>query len=170
MFWHHECRKFAKFKSGILKSGQNAAGICPFFYGAFVHHGFALFFDANSLERQNSERAHGKRKIAQLKRQQFLSLDSQSIRADKDNASFEIVALFPSPHRRWKIAAISKLALSTQNRSCTDCTLFPCLPEDRSLEKNSKQEGIFFIAWHRKNWDFRGLFVRGGKAVSMHKI
>ena len=87
-------------KVAFLKSGQNAAGICPFFYGAFVHHGFALFFDANSLERQNSERAHGKRKIAQLKRQQFLSLDSQSIRADKDNASFEIVALLPSPPRR----------------------------------------------------------------------
>ena len=31
-------------------------------------------------ERQHSEQAHGKRKVAQLKRQQFLSLDSQSIR------------------------------------------------------------------------------------------
>ena len=38
---------------------------------------FFLFFDANSLDRQHSERAHGKRKVAQLK--QFFSLDSQSI-------------------------------------------------------------------------------------------
>ena len=37
------------------------------------------FFHANSLDIQHSERAHGKRKVAQLKRQQFLSLDSQSI-------------------------------------------------------------------------------------------
>ena len=39
---------------------------------------FFLFFNANSLERQHNERVHGKRKVAQLKRQQFLSLDSQS--------------------------------------------------------------------------------------------
>ena len=38
-----------------------------------------LFFDANSLDRQHSERAHAKRKVSQLKRQQFLFLDSQSI-------------------------------------------------------------------------------------------
>ena len=38
-----------------------------------------LFFDANSLERQHIERAHGKRKVAQLKRQRFLSLESQSV-------------------------------------------------------------------------------------------
>ena len=40
---------------------------------------FFLFLDANSLERQQSEQANGKRKVAQLKWQQFLSLDSQSI-------------------------------------------------------------------------------------------
>ena len=38
---------------------------------------FFLFFDANSLERQHSKRTHDKPKVAQLKRQQFLSLDSQ---------------------------------------------------------------------------------------------
>ena len=30
------------------------------------------FFDANSLDRKHSERAHGKRKGAQMERQQFL--------------------------------------------------------------------------------------------------
>ena len=40
-----------------------------------------MFSDANFLDRQHthSEQAHGKRKGAHLKRQQFLSLDSQSI-------------------------------------------------------------------------------------------
>ena len=40
---------------------------------------FLPFFHANSIDRQHSDRGHGKRKAAQLKRQQFLSLDSQSI-------------------------------------------------------------------------------------------
>ena len=40
---------------------------------------FFPFFYANSLERQHSERAHGKRKIVLFKRQQCLSIDSQSI-------------------------------------------------------------------------------------------
>ena len=39
-----------------------------------------LFFDANISDRQHSEQGHGKRKVAQMKRQQFLSLDSQSIK------------------------------------------------------------------------------------------
>ena len=38
----------------------------------------SFFFDANSVERQHSEQVHGKRKVAQLKRQQFISLDSQN--------------------------------------------------------------------------------------------
>ena len=38
-----------------------------------------LFFDAKSLDRQHSMRSHCKRKVVQLKRQQFLFLDSQII-------------------------------------------------------------------------------------------
>ena len=40
---------------------------------------FFLFSNVNSLGRQHSERAHGERNVAQLKRQQILSLDSQNI-------------------------------------------------------------------------------------------
>ena len=40
---------------------------------------FFFFFHADSLERQQSERAYGKRKVEQLKRQQFHSLESQSM-------------------------------------------------------------------------------------------
>ena len=62
----------------ILKSGSAISNLllslhCPF-------KNFFLFFDANYLDRQHSKRAHGERKVAQQKRQQFISLDSQSIR------------------------------------------------------------------------------------------
>ena len=58
---------------------------------------FFLFFDANSLDRQYSERGHGNRKVAQFKIQQFHSLDSQGIHlqarkevfADIRNAKFK---------------------------------------------------------------------------------
>ena len=61
----------------ILKSDSAISNLlfslhCPF-------QNFFLFFDANYLDRQKTERAHGKRKVAQLKRHHFLALDSQSI-------------------------------------------------------------------------------------------
>ena len=40
---------------------------------------FLPFFGLSFLNGQRSETIHDKRKVAQLKRQQFLSLDSQSI-------------------------------------------------------------------------------------------
>ena len=54
-------------------------------YQGFAHFNVHLrivcpFFDVNSLDRQHSVRAHGERKVAQLKRQQFLSLDSHIIK------------------------------------------------------------------------------------------
>ena len=44
---------------------------------------FFLFSYANYLDRQHSEQDQGKRKVAQLRRQQFLSLDSQSMKEKK---------------------------------------------------------------------------------------
>ena len=65
---------------------------------SFINNGFAhftvhlrisSFFHANSLERQHGEQAHGKRKLPQLKRQQFLSLDSQSSSVHVEGNIFE---------------------------------------------------------------------------------
>ena len=41
-----------------------------------LHFPSKNFFDANSLDRHQSKRGHGKQKVAQMKRQQLLSLDS----------------------------------------------------------------------------------------------
>ena len=60
---------------------------CPF-------QNFFIFFDANSLDRQQSEQVHDKQMVAQLKRQQFLSLDSQSI-------SKEVKVLKPEIWADW---------------------------------------------------------------------
>ena len=82
--WKYLGLSFLNYCSGYLRKEATVISIVLlFFYHWFaqitVHLEFLPFFNANSLERQHSERAHGKRKVAQLKRQQFLSLDSQSI-------------------------------------------------------------------------------------------
>ena len=90
---------------------------------------FFLFFYTNSLDRQYSERANSKRKVAQLKRQQFHSLDSQSNSLLKGCVfydswtipyitQFNMVHIFytaPSPQclisRRWGRRSVWKVAL-----------------------------------------------------------
>ena len=57
--------------------------VLPFIYRGLAHFTVHLrissFFYESLLNGQQSETIHNKRKAAQLKRQQFLSLDSQSI-------------------------------------------------------------------------------------------
>ena len=79
------------FCSGYLQKEATVIPIIlPFVYHGFTHFTVHLrissfffavhpFFDESSLNGQRSETIHNKRKVVQLKRQQFLSLDSQSI-------------------------------------------------------------------------------------------
>ena len=65
---------------------------CPF-------KNFFLFFDVNSLERHRSEQAYGKRKVAQLKGQQVLSLDTQSINDFKKVWQIRFISIDNNRHR-----------------------------------------------------------------------
>ena len=68
--------------SGYLwKEATVISIVLPFVYHVLAHFTVHLkiYFSFFQLERHHSEQAYGKRKVAQLKGQQFLSLDSQSI-------------------------------------------------------------------------------------------
>ena len=73
MLWLSKERKCCHFNGATFRLRWVHSLNCP-------SNNLLLFFYAKSLDRQHSKQAHHKRKVAQLKRQQLLSLDSQNIR------------------------------------------------------------------------------------------
>ena len=72
MLWLSTKRSICHFNCATFRLPRVRSLHCP-------SKNFFFFFNANPLDRQHSQQVHGKRKGAQMKRQQFLSLDSQSI-------------------------------------------------------------------------------------------
>ena len=119
---------------------------------------FLLFFDANSLEIQYSERAHGKRKVAQLKRQQFLSLDSQS-KSICPLATFFLAWLVQAYFFLWLILPLFKASLrfwQVRTPFVLCCHLNVRVSQKKDTEQKSNicspNQLLLLIKWRSTDW------------------
>ena len=96
--------------------------VLPFVYHGFAHFTVHLrisssFIDANSLDRQHSKQAHGKRKVVQLRWQLLLFVDSHMLRSSRralantayfqvwtwDTNSFSKDSIIPQDLRTYRV-------------------------------------------------------------------